>query len=285
MLLSVDTKNAFAVATHVGEILRRSHPGHQPTLIERVAPRVIDMFMGNHPDFHPVDLAYHDLEHTMQASLCMAQILDGNCRSPDGWPLTARQFELGVVAALLHDVGYLKSRSDTEGTGAKYTYCHVLRSAAFAASYLPSVGVEEGEISGVLGAINCTGQAKQIGRLHFRDDTERFIGCALATADYLGQMAAPDYPDDLEILYLEFCESDDYAHVPQDRRIFRSAADLQARTPEFWRKLVLPKLTNDFQAVYRFLTQPGGANPYLDAVARNIAIIEARAAASTSALV
>ena len=284
MLPPGDTKNSRAVADHLGEIFRRTYPGKQPALIDRVATTVIDMFTGAHPAYHPIDLAYHDLEHTLQATLCMALLLEGNYRATDGWPLSPRQFELGIVSALLHDVGYLKLRSDTEGTGAKYTYCHVLRSAAFAASYLPSVGVDEGEISGVLGAINCTGAAKQIGRLHFRDDTERFIGCALATADYLGQMAAPDYPDELEILYREFCESDDYAHVPAERRIFRSASDLQARTPDFWRKLVLPKLTHDFQAVYRFLGLPDGTNPYLDAVARNIAIIEGRSIAATSAV-
>ena len=47
--------------------------------------------------------------------------------------LNPRLFELAVAAVLLHDSGYLKLRSDNVGTGAKYTYCHVLRSCSFAA--------------------------------------------------------------------------------------------------------------------------------------------------------
>jgi hypothetical protein len=189
-------------------------------------------------------------------------------------------FELAVASVLLHDVGYLKLRSDNRGTGAKYTFCHVLRSCAFAASYLPSVGASDIEVEAVLGAINCTGPTKKIGQLHFREAIERIIGCALATADYLGQMAAADYPDELGILFSEFQESDDFLRLPPERRIFHSADQLIAKTPAFWRKLVLPKLESDFQAMYRFLARPypHGPNPYLDAVERNIAIIQQRSA-------
>jgi hypothetical protein len=54
--------------------------------------------------------------------------------------LTSNQIECALVAALLHDCGYLKLRSDRSGTGAKYTFCHVLRSCSFASSYLPPMG-------------------------------------------------------------------------------------------------------------------------------------------------
>ena len=106
------------------------------------------------------------------------------------------------------------------------------------------------------------------------------IGCALATADYLGQMAAPDYPDELGILFEEFQESDNFIHLPPSRRAFKSADDLVRLTPVFWKKFVLTKLESDFQAVYRFLAHPypHGRNPYLDAVEKNIAKIKRRIA-------
>jgi hypothetical protein len=60
--------------------------------------------------------------------------------------------------------------------------------------------------------------------------------------------------------------------------MFKSAEDLIARTPNFWRKFVRAKLESDFQALYRFLARPypTGPNPYIDAVEKNIALIEAR---------
>ena len=145
--------------------------------------------------------------------------------------LTARDFELAIASVLLHDSGYLKLKTDTKGTGAKYTFCHILRSCAFAASYLPEVGATDVEVENVLSAINCTGPNSEISRLRFRDPVGRVVGCALATADYLGQLADPHYPDKLGELYAEFSESDDYANVPIEKRIFKSEEDLVCRTP------------------------------------------------------
>lgn len=282
MFPRVDTKNATAVAALVRNTFTALFPGSPTAWFDQLFADVEALFSGRHPDYGAVDLCYHDLEHTLQATVCLTLLLEGCQTSGATAKITSRQFELAIAGVLLHDSGYLKLRSDTAGTGAKYTFCHVLRSCAFAASYLPTLGATEAEIGGVLGAINCTGPTKEISRLHFRDPIERFIGCALATADYLGQMAAPEYPDELEILFNEFSESDDFIHVPAARRIFSSAEDLIARTPTFWTRVVLPKLETDFQGVYRFLAEPypSGHNAYIQAVARNIAIIEGRIAAS-----
>ena len=248
--------------------------------------RDIDLhFSGRHPDYAAVDLGYHDLEHTLQACVCLTLLLEGRHYAEVEPRVDARHFELALSAVLLHDAGYLRLRSDNVGTGAKYTFCHVLRSCAFAASYLPTLGANDYEVEAVLGAINCTGPTKEISRLHFRDPVERVIGCALATADYLSQMAALDYPDELEMLFNEFQESDDFIHLSQSRRAFKSADDLKLRTPMFWQKFVKRKLESDFQAVYRFLARPypHGDNPYLDAVEKNIAKIERRNAAAARA--
>lgn len=280
MFSPVDTKNPAAVATLVRQTYERLYPGSPTAWFDRLFHDIETLFAGRHPDYGPIDLRYHDFEHTLQATACLALLLEGCQTSGAGPRVSSRQFELGIAAVLLHDAGYLKLRSDTIGTGAKYTFCHVLRSCAFAASYLPALGANEAEISGVLGAINCTGPTKEISRLHFRDPIERFIGCALASADYLAQMAAPDYPDELEILYAEFSESDNFIHLPAAQRMFKSSNDLIARTPAFWHSVVLPKLERDFEGAHRFLAQPypNGHNAYLHGIARNIAIIEARAA-------
>jgi hypothetical protein len=214
------------------------------------------------------------------ATVCMAQILEGHQLAKAEPRVGRRDFELAIAAVLLHDSGYLKLRSDPRGTGAKYTYCHILRSCAFAAAYLPAVDADDVEVESVVTAINCTGPGSEIARLRFRGPVGRLIGCALATADYLGQLSDPDYPSKLVHLFAEFEESDDFAHVPPERRTFRSAADLEARTPGFWQRFVRPKLDSEFAGVYRMLERPigSGQNGYLEAVEANFAAISRRVA-------
>lgn len=278
MFPPVETKNPAAIADFVTEKFAEMFPGADDTWLRRIFGDMENLFTGRHPDYAPCDIRYHDFEHTLQAALCITLLLEGRHLAQVEPKLNARQFELAVASALLHDAGYLKTRSDKSGTGAKYTFCHVLRSCAFAASYLPTLGANDLEVEAVLGAINCTGPTKQISRLFFREPVERVIGCALATSDYLGQMAAADYPDELEILFHEFEESDNFIHLPPSKRAFKSAPELVAKTPMFWQKWVKPKLESDFQAVYRFLARPypHGANPYLAAIEKNIAKIKKR---------
>ena len=278
MFPPADTKNPSAVLAFVETTFGAMYPTSKLTIVRTMFESVVLLFEGRHPDYGRIDLRYHDLEHTLQATVCLVRLLQGRHAAGVEPKLQPRQFELAIASALLHDAGYLKLRSDTAGTGAKYTFCHVLRSCAFAASFLPPLGANDHEVEAVLGAINCTGPTKQVSRLRFREPIDRIIGCALATGDYLGQMAAPDYPDELEILFNEFKESDDFVHLPPERRAFQSAAQLVELTPMFWQEIVLPKLESDFQAVYRFLADPypNGRNPYLDAVENNIRIIKAR---------
>lgn len=281
----VDTKDATAVAGFVTARFCGVYPGASLRWLDSLFRDVHDLFTGRGSDYAAVDLRYHDLEHTLQAAVCLTLLLEGRHHAGEGPLLGPREFELALSATLLHDTGYLKLRSDRSGTGAKYTYCHVLRSCAFAASYLPTLGVNDHELEIVLNAINCTGPAREISHVRFGDPVGRVIGCALGTADYLGQMAAPDYPDELDFLYAEFDEADQFLHVPASRRAFKSAADLIERTPDFWRTFVWQKLETEFLSLYRFLARPypDGPNAYLDGVERNIAVISRRIASPTIA--
>ena len=280
MFPPVDTKDASAVTAFVAQKFTGMFPGASMQWISTILHDVDELFSGRNPDYAANDVRYHDFEHTLQATVCITLLLEGRHHARVEPQLTARLFELAVAGVLLHDVGYLKLRSDSQGTGAKYTFCHVLRSCAFTASYLPTLGATDHEIEAVLGAINCTGPTKKVGQLYFSEPVHRLIGCALATADYLGQMAANDYPEELEILFNEFKESDDFLGLPPSRRTFKSADDLIERTPMFWKKFVQPKLEGDFQAMYRFLARPypEGPNPYIDAVEKNVAVIKQLAA-------
>src|SRR6185437_3386983 len=125
--------------------------------------------------------------------------------------LTQRMFELGLLAILMHDTGYLKQRGDTEGTGAKYTVTHVDRSADFAAQLLADKKFSKADIQAVQNMIHCTGVDAALSVIPFQSEEEKIAGFALGTADLLGQMAAEDYVEKLPVLYSEFAEATQFS--------------------------------------------------------------------------
>ncbi len=284
MLPQVDFDNSFAVAEFVSATFRTLHPAADAALLRRLFEDVDALFAGRRPGYAAIDLKYHDLSHTLMATACMALLLEGE-HEASGGVAKPRAFELAIAGVLLHDTGYVKATTDTIGTGAKYTSCHIQRSCIFAAAYLAEIGATRDEIEDVLSAINCTGPASDMGRLNFRDPAARTMGCLLATADYMAQLADPQYPEKLGDLFSEFRESDDFGKVPPEKRAFASEEDMVCRTPGFWTHVVKPKLETDFQAVYRYLERPlhSGRNDYIEAVHANLARIGQRIAAIRSA--
>jgi hypothetical protein len=270
----VSTKDAKAVAAAVQSAYLASFPEGDPSFVPRILGWVLDCFMGRRADYLAVDAKYHDLEHTLQGTLCLARLLRGRHLAQARPVVPQRMFELGLLAILLHDSGYLKRSGDVQGTGAKYTLVHVERGVDFAAALLAEKHCAAAEITAVQNMIWCTGMNARLDQIPFHDELERLTGFALGTADLLGQMAAEDYVDKLPMLYAEFAEavrhSEDVGILPIH---FVSAAELRSRTPDFWEGHVRPKLDRDFGGLYRFLSEPypSGPNCYVDRVEANIA--------------
>jgi len=250
----------------------RMFPGKCQSIGLLALDDVQSMFEGRFLDYQANDTPYHNFEHTLRVLVCFSDIMAGRHDAGIEPRLTLRQFELGAIAVLFHDTGYLKLRADREGTGAKYTFTHVLRSCAYASSHLPAMGVSLSELDGVLAMIRCTSLTQGSRHFHFQEPIEGITGCAVATADYLAQMAAPDYPESLKKLFAEIEESDNYARVPHRQRRYRTYAGLVADTPAFWEYFVLPRLESELLGVYRFLAMPypDGPNPYVEAIEANI---------------
>jgi hypothetical protein len=231
-----------------------------------------------------VDARYHDFEHTLQGTLCLARLLRGRHAAGGQPPLTQRIFQLSLVAILLHDTGYLKKRDDLEGTGAKYTVTHVKRSADFAAQLLQEKGFTPSDIKAVRNMISCTGVNAALSAIPFQSELEKMAGFALGTADLLGQMAAEDYVDKLPVLYAEFAEA---ARYTKDRTqfvaMFNSAADLMRQTPVFWEKVVRGILDVEFEGLHRFLNDPypPGPNPYFQRIEANLERLRQRVMPAT----
>lgn len=278
----VATHDPTAVEVEAQKAYLAMFPEGDRLFVPRAFGWVMECFTGHYADYQAVDTKYHDFEHTLQGTLCLARLLHGRQQAAAQPALTAHLFQLGIIAILLHDTGYLKKRADAEGTGAKYTATHVNRSAEFAARLLVEKGYTAEDIKAVQNMIRCTGVDAMLNNIPFQSELEKIVGHALGTADLLGQMAAPDYVDKLPVLYIEFAEAArfDKGHTDFISK-FGGPDDLVQRTPDFWRSFVLPRIERDFAGLYRFLNDPypDGPNEYVRRVEANLERIRQKAAA------
>lgn len=263
-MILIDLKSPEESLRFVREIFVQRFPGHPAQFLATVFEKLRDLFAGRYPGYQACDTAFHDLNHTCQAAVATARILDGHIRSGQSPALSARDFELAMAGIWLHDIGFLKATGDDEGTGAKYTLTHVRRSADFAGSCLPRLGVTDDEVRIVQVAIHCTGLNADTSHLSFPHERARLIGYALGSGDMLGQMAAANYPERLPNLYSEFVEGGITTYV--------SAEDLLSRTREFYEHQVRGMLEEQWGGVHRALQHhfPDGRNHYFEAIEANL---------------
>jgi hypothetical protein len=282
MYLPVDTKDPAAVENEAQAAYLSMFPQGDPKFVPQALAWFKECFNGSYKDYQAIDARYHDLEHTLQGTLCMARLLHGRHLAHGQPTVTQSAFQLGLLAILLHDTGYLRKRGDIGGTGAKYTLTHVTRSVQFAEEFLEEKGLPVKDIRSVQNMIRCTGVNVDLSRIPFQNELEQTVGFALGTADLLGQMAAVDYVEKLPTLFAEFDES---ARFYEGKMAltegFSSATDLMQKTPDFWKNYVVPKINNEFWGLYRFLNQPypSGPNSYLQRVEANIAKVQQKLAA------
>ncbi|MFM2294217.1 MAG: hypothetical protein RLZZ350_630 [Verrucomicrobiota bacterium] len=285
MFPPVATKDPAAVEQTVQGCLLAIYPKADAQFVPRIFDWAGDCFGGRYGEYQAIDARYHDHEHTLQGALCMARLLQCRHAAHATPTLPQRTVELGLIAILFHDTGYLKLRDDASGSGAKYTVTHVDRSCEFAAKFLAEKNFLTREIISVQNMIRCTGVDAALGHLQFQDEAERVTGHILGTADLLGQMAADDYVDKLPVLFAEFAEAAAFTKgKPSFILMFNSAADLLKKTPAFWDNYVKMKLDRDFSGQYRWLNQPqpDGNNHYLERIESNISRIRQQLAADTT---
>jgi hypothetical protein len=236
---------------------------------------VAALFSGKRKGFQKCDTRYHDLMHTLQVIPPFIGIIDGWNKNKSTPYISREFFDIGIIAVLLHDTGYIKTEDDIEGTGAKYTFTHIQRSADFAGLYLPQLGFNKYKISGVRNIIMCTGVKIDYTKIPFNSDEERTVGYALGTADLLGQMSANDYPEKLPVLYSEFEEAYRYEGIANLRKrkaiVYESVDDLIRKTPHFYEVIVLERFKN-MGSMYKYLTHhfKDSRNHYIEAIEENI---------------
>jgi hypothetical protein len=248
-------------------------PGISMGRIQRVIEDVLALFGGGFRGYRACDTRYHDLDHTLflvppfcRLALALSE------RFPN--TISPEEVELGVIAVLLHDTGYIREEGDGKGTGGKYTFRHIDRSVEFSRRYLPGLGYGQDDLTCVERMIRCTGVSVDPSSLRFSSQGCRLLGYALGTADLLAQMADPKYDEKLDHLFKEFKESYEYEGRQKldEMKIvpFRSLKEMVERTPAFYRNVVMGRFAA-MENIHRLLDDPAtGRNPYLERIKNNI---------------
>ncbi|MBI5188372.1 MAG: hypothetical protein HZA07_04790 [Nitrospirae bacterium] len=274
-MLSGESLNYKNILDEIRTIYKENYQEDNIDIIEVVFNDVIDLFSGKRRGVRKCDTIYHNLLHTLQIIPPFIKIIDGWNKSGNAPKISREFFDMGIIAVLFHDTGYIKTEDDVNGTGAKYTFIHIQRSTDFAGHYLSEIGFEEHKISSIKNMIMCTGVKVDYNRILFNSEEERIVGYALGTADLLGQMSAVDYPEKLPILYREFEEAYRYEGIERLREkgmaVFESVDDLIRKTPYFYEVVVMGRV-KDMGSIYKYLTYhfKDSKNHYIEAIEENI---------------
>ncbi len=270
----VRTTDPIDVLDQVLLLFRKLFPDGSPRALERGFADMSRMYHGKHPDYHPCDTEYHDIQHVLDVTLAMARLLDGYQRDPKtGAPLTAAHFNLGVVIALFHDMGYLRRRNDhTHRHGAEYTLTHVGRGAHFLKTYLPRIGLKAYAASGSV-LVHFTGYERDANTIRMADPVLRRIGEILGTADIIAQMSDRCYLEKChDRLYPEFVLGGIARRKQPDgsvKVIYKSGKDLLSKTPAFYEN-AMTRLNDKLHRAYRYAeVHFGGRNLYLQEMNKN----------------
>ena len=237
------------------------------------------LYEGKFPGYLACDTLYHDVRHTLDMSLAMARLIDGHersCTSADR--LGPRRAMLGVLVALLHDVGYLKRSSESHiENGAVFTKVHVSRSADFISAYLPQIGfAAEAPLAALL--VHFTGYEMEIDDIPVEDPKDRLVGYMAGTADLIGQMS--------DRMYLEKCREFLYRELvlgnlaretlPDGREVvhYASAEDLIIKTPGFYEYVARTRIDKKLGATDRYAEAHfDGPNLYQSEIDRNMTFL------------
>ena len=154
-----------AVLDEVLIVLRLISPDYDVAPVTDAFMTTVNLYEGRYPGYQACNTEYHDLNHITDTFLVMARLIHGAVI--DGESFTDREIAVGLIAALLHDAGYIQEAHDSEGTGSKYTTIHVERSMAFFGVYGKQYGLSNEEIAAGRDMIHCTDLNVDISTIPF----------------------------------------------------------------------------------------------------------------------
>jgi hypothetical protein len=273
---NVRTTDPVAVNREVDRIFLGLYSESSTRVLGQAFADVTRLFSGEYPGYRACDTAYHDVQHTLDVTLAMARLIDGyeRARTKGMESFSAELFQLGVVTALCHDIGYLREERDTQAqNGAEYTLTHVSRGAQFLRDYLPKLGLG-GLGDAAASLIHFTGYEIPVSKIQVPDPKFRVLGNLLGSADIISQMSDRCYLEKCrDRLYPEFLAAGIARRRDAEGReqvLYASGDDLVLKTPGFYRGATR-RLEEELAGSHKLAEHHfGGQNLYLDEVAKNV---------------
>jgi len=238
----IDMNNPDAIMAEVRSIALTIAPQVDFAPIDSAYQDVLRLFAGCLPGYRGCNSAYHDIFHTMDVLLASVRLVHGVATT--GTAFSVDDVNQIILAALMHDTGYIQRQSESSGTGAQYTAIHIERSIEFVSSYFRNHTHIEVDLEAMAQILHCTGLNIKIDAIAFKSEETRLLGFVLGTADLMGQMSDRYYVEKLPMLYREFQEGG----IPG----FASDLDLIQKTPEFY-AMVTERLQNTFGGINHFM--------------------------------
>jgi len=203
--LLIDMNNPHKVLEEVKTIFLKMFNAGDFALVSAVFEDAVALFAGKFPGFKACDTPYHNLKHSTDVFLAMSRLIHG--AHVEGVAMRAMDASMGLIAALMHDVGYMQKDSENYDSSAKLASVHVDRGIAFMNHLLTQKGCSQDSILACEQAILCTDLEKPLTTIPFASPSGELIGKMLASADLLAQTSDRTYLEKLPLLYREFKEA------------------------------------------------------------------------------
>lgn len=272
----INVTDPVAVGREILDLYTRCYAVSDTGFISRALHDFTRLYSGELPGYEACDTLYHDMQHTLDATLAVARLIYGHDRDAlPGERLGPERFRLGVIVALFHDAGYIRRRgTDGRKNGAEYTLVHVSRSAEFLAGYLPQIGLTD-QIFLARQLVHFTGYERELDNLALPSPANRRLGEIIGTGDLIAQLADRCYLEKCrDRLYPEFVLGGLTQNQGKTGGYYRSGEDLLRGTPQFFDGFVRQRLEQALGAAYRYAAKCfGGHDFYQEAMEQNIAYL------------
>ncbi len=235
----IDVSKPAEVIREVAHTIRLAKDEFDPAFIQKIYVDICKLFNGDYPGYFASTNKYHDLDHTNSVFLASARLI--HACTIEGTDFSSENINAGLAAALFHDTGFIKTLDDPEGTGAKYTDGHEIRSILFMEQYFKTHGFSMAIFKKSIPMIKCTILKLKPSEITFPSRQIEMLGKIIGATDLLAQMADRLYLEKLILLFEEFEEAD----IPG----FDTPLDLLKKTIGFFEDTAHKRLVNDFNNI------------------------------------
>jgi hypothetical protein len=201
-LINMDSAEGILQETRT--VMQIACPGIDAEPVVKVFHDTMSLYAGKYPGYQACSTGYHDFQHCAETLLAMVRLIHG--AKEEGIRLSDPAAGLGLIAALLHDTGYIPEKNEAAGAGGTNTATHVRRSMNFADRYGMQHGFSPEDITACQTMISCTDLEADFGAIVWPSRDEELLGKMLAAADLLAQMADRAHLEKLFYLYQEYQE-------------------------------------------------------------------------------